>query len=403
MKTIAFVELASQMSGVEYSTLYLAMHLNPQEWVPLVIYPEEGELPARCREANIPVQILPHARFFSTSVRVGGVTIVNPLAWVANGIGVLQSARTLAKFLNQARPALVVPKGLLAQFYGGLAARWAGVPCVWHIQDRVSERAGFLFPFVLGLGARFLARHVIVDAESIARQIRGIVPAAQISVIWNGVDLNEFSPYVDGSAVRAEWKIAPHQTLIGSVARLVAWKGQHILLEAFARVAPNFPDAHLVFVGSALFDNDGYAKHLQTRCAELGLQARVHFAGYRQDIAQVLAALDIFCHAALEKDSTPLAVVSAMAAGKAIVCADVDGTRELFEPGKDGLLVAPGNVAQMAEALACLLSNSNLCLAIGSAARRKAEAALGIDGMVERCEQIFEIVSARDESFYGSR
>lgn len=390
MKTIAFVELASQMSGVEYSTLYLAMHLNPQEWVPLVICPEEGELPARCREANIPVQILPHARFFSTSVRVGGVTLVNPLAWIANGIGVLQSARTLAEFLRQARPALVVPKGLLAQFYGGLAARWAGVPCVWHIQDRVSERAGFLFPFVLGLGARFLARHVIVDAESIARQIRGIVPAAQISVIWNGVDLNEFSPYVDGSAVRAEWKIAPHQTLIGTVARLVAWKGQHVLLEAFARVAQDFPEAQLVFVGSALFDGDGYAKQLQTRCAELGLQTRVHFAGYRQDIVQVLAALDIFCHAALEKDSTPLAVVSAMAAGKAIVCTDVDGTRELFSDYENGLLFPSGDVNALTTQLAFVLRDAALRMHLGKNARAFAERELSVEHFTHKCGTVFE-------------
>jgi len=287
------------------------------------------------------------------------------------------------------RPDLIVPKGLLAQFYGGLAARWCRIPCVWHIQDRVSERAGPLFPFCLGLGARWLARHVIVDAQSIARQIQNVVGADRISVIWNGVDLNEFSPAVGGAGVRAEWGIAPDEILIGSVSRLVPWKGQHILLEAFARLTTDFPNVRLALVGSALFDTDAYARHLRARANELGLQARVLFPGYRQDTPQILAALDIFCHSALEKDSTPLAVVSALAAGKAIVCSAVDGTAELFQAPENGLLFPPGDVPALTERLTRLLRDRALRTRLGQNAREFAERELSVAQYAHKCESVF--------------
>jgi len=389
MKRVALVGVSAQMSGVEYSTLYLTQRLDRAHWLPIVICPAEGELPQRCRACGIEVVIVPQARFFSTSARLGARTVPNPFAWGANLPALWHTARLLTDPLRQMRPDLIVPKGLLAQFYGGLAAWWCGIPCVWHIQDRVSERAGPLFPFCLGLGARWLARHVIVDAQSIARQIQNVVGVDRISVIWNGVDLNEFSPAVVGTGVRVEWGIAPDEILIGSVSRLVPWKGQHILLEAFARLAADFPNTRLVLVGSALFDTDAYARRLRARADELGLQARVLFPGYRQDTPQILAALDIFCHSALEKDSTPLAVVSALAAGKAIVCSAVDGTAELFQAQENGLLFPPGDVPALTERLTRLLRDRALRTRLGQNAREFAERELSVAQYAHKCESVF--------------
>jgi glycosyltransferase involved in cell wall biosynthesis len=391
VREIAFVEIASQMSGVEFSTLYLAERLERGAWVPLVVCPEEGDLPARCRAADIPVAIVPRARFFSTSIRIGKFALVNPLALIADAMAILLSARALARFLRARRPALVVPKGLVAQFYAGLAARWAGIPCVWHVQDRVSNRAGPLFSWMLALAGRALARAIIVDAESIARQIVPLVPRARVAVIWNGVDTREFSPQAEGGAhVRAEWGAQPDDVLIGAVGRLTRWKGQHILLRAFAKIADQFPRARVVFVGSPLFDTDAYARALERLVARWGLDRRVIFAGFRWDMPRVFAALDIVAHPALEKDSSPLAVVSAMAAGKAIVCARVDGTAQLFEDDADALLAPPGDADALAARLAQLLDDPALRRRLGDAARVKAERELSVERFARECESVFE-------------
>ena len=283
-------------------------------------------------------------------------------------------------------PALIVPKGLLAQFYGGLAARLAGVPCVWHVQDRVSGRAGPLYAWSLALAGRLVAREVIVDAESIARQLAQFVPRERIHVIPNGVDVREFTPETDGSRVRAEWNVESRELLIGVVGRLTHWKGQEVLLRAFAKIATEFPESRLAFIGAPVFDNDGYEQALRQETVRMGLTSRVIFTGFRWDMPQVFAALDVVAHTALEKDSSPLAVVSAMAAGKAIVCSRVEGTAELFDEGQDGLLYPPGDADALVEKLRMVLCDAGLRKRLGATARAKAERELSIEIFARRCQ-----------------
>jgi glycosyltransferase involved in cell wall biosynthesis len=145
-----------------------------------------------------------------------------------------------------------------------------------------------------------------------------------------------------------------------------------------------------VLVGSALFDTDTYARALKREVAQAGLADRVIFAGFREDTPQVLAALDIFAHTALEKDSSPLAVVSAMASGKPIVCSAVDGTVQLFRDGEDGLVFPPGDADVLAEHLATLLNDPGLRRRLGQAARVKADQELSAEPYARRCESVFQ-------------
>lgn len=390
MKKLFLFHVTAQMSGVEFSSLYLAQHLDRTHWVPLVICPTDGDLPQRCRESEVPVAFVPTPRFHSTSKVILGRAIPNPVAILTNLGLLVRGVRPLARFMRDQNPALVLTKGMLAHFLGGLAARMARVPCVWHIQDRVSYRAGPLYAWTLALTGRTLAREIIVDAESIARQLIPIVPRARVHVIWNGVDVRTFSPQTDGGSVRREWKLEPGDLAIGIAGRLTRWKGQHLLIEAFSRLAPKFPNAYVVLVGAALFDTDAYARGLQARVAELGLNDRVIFAGFRWDMPQVFAALDAVAHPSLEKDSSPLAVVSAMAAGKAVICARVDGTAQLFDDGVDGLLFPPGDADALAEKLECVLHDAGLRASLGRAARAKAERELSVEKFTRECEVVFE-------------
>jgi glycosyltransferase involved in cell wall biosynthesis len=388
MNELAIIEPTSQMGGVEFSTLYLAQHLDRTRWQSLVICPEEGPLTTRCRESGIEVALVPSARFFSTSTRIGRWSIPNPFAIAGDVLALVLSARHLAHFLQARRPAVVITKGLLAHFYGGLAAHWSHVPCVWHVQDRVSNRLGPLYGWIMSAAGALLARQVIADANSIARQLNLLMPADRLSVIWNGVDLAEFAPRNDGAALRREWGGDAHDLLIGSIGRLTPWKGQDVLIRAFARIADQFPQARLVLIGSALFDSGAYARTLHGLARQEGLNGRVVFAGFRADLPQALCALDMVVHTALEKESSPLAVVSAMAAGRPVVCTRIDGTAELFDDNVDGLLVSPGNIDELAQKLCQLLSDVELRRRLGSAARAKAERELSVEQFTQGCERV---------------
>ena len=150
-----------------------------------------------------------------------------------------------------------------------------------------------------------------------------------------------------------------------------------------------FPDLHILFVGAPLFNKGDYEASLHVLAPQLGLADHVHFLGFRHDINQVLATLDVLVHPSTEPDS-PLVILEGLSAGKAIVATAVDGTRELAVDGKEAILVPPGDSAGLAQALARLLSDTALRTKLGTAARKAALERYSLDISVRQLEQIFE-------------
>lgn len=390
-RTVVFVESAGAMGGVQFSTLYLAQRLNRAQWEPIVVCPEDGELPHACRQAGIKVHVITHAGLRSTSVRAGeGLRLPNPAAWAWNGYTLSAAARKLKRFLAEARPALVVTKGMSAHFFGGLAAHQLGIPCVWHAQDFISERSFGIYRRAFGRAARWLPNEIIVDGASIAAQLPRSLQS-RITVIHNGVDPNIFHPELDGAAVRQALGIPDDHLVIGHLARITPWKGQHYLIEAFARIAEEHPQATLLLVGAPVFDNDSYQQRLRKTVAQFSLQERVKFAGYRQDTAQVLAAMDIFAFTSIEKDTSPLALLSAMSCGLPIVAFDIAGVRELMAGEDQFRLVPVADVSALGRALSEMISDPNLRQHLGAATRRQALNEFTLDKCAERIQQVFRV------------
>lgn len=375
------------MGGVQFSTLYLAQNLDPAHWKPIVLCPEEGDLTSACRDSGIEVHVLPRPRLWSTSVRLGAARLPNPAAWAWDIWLISVAARRLRKFLVRCSPEVVVTKGLSSHLLGGLATRKLPIPCVWHVQDFISERALGIYRRAFALAARWLPDQIIVDGRTIAGQLPHSLQS-RINVIHNGVDTNLFRPGLDGTSVRRELGIPHDHLVIGHVGRVTPWKGQHYLIEAFARIANDRPDLTLLLVGSPVFDNDSYQRRLQNLTAEFGLADRIKFAGYRHDLPDVLAAMDIFAFTSIEKDTSPLALLSAMACGLPIVAFDIAGVRELLAREDQFLLVPAENVSELSGALLEVIADEKLRRTLADAARNQATNEFGLAKYRERIELV---------------
>jgi glycosyltransferase involved in cell wall biosynthesis len=376
------------MGGVQFSTLYVIQQLV-SPWEPVLVCSQEGDLTDACRRLDVPVHILKQPSLRSTSCSVGrNARFPNPFAWVWNLWVTLIATQRLARLLTEMNPHLIVTKGLFPHLYGGLAARRLGIPCVWHLQDFVSERFWGIYSAIFGSVARWLPNYIIVDGAAIRHQLPRSV-RARTTVIHNGIDTRMFGPDLDGADVRRETGIPPGAIAIGNVARMTPWKGQHHLLEAFARIAQRFPHVYLLFVGAPVFDSDVYQRRLLDLTEKLGLTDRVKFAGYRMDIPQVLAAMDVFAFTSVEKDTSPLALLSAMSAGLPIAAFDIEGVREILKPEEQGLLSKVGDASALAQSLARLLSDEGLRRQLGTNARRRAEDEFTLDRYVSRMQEVF--------------
>jgi glycosyltransferase involved in cell wall biosynthesis len=396
-RRVVFVVGSAAMAGVEFNAVRLAERLDRSRWEVVLVCPEEGDLPSAFRRAGLHVCVLPRGRLFSSSIRLTTHwRVPNPLALAWDSGVILNAARSLARLLRRLRPDLVVTKGLFPHFYGGLAARRCGVPCLWHAEDFISERWFGLFRRGLGRVARRLPAGIAAIGEPVAGQFPADV-RRKVRVIYNGADTRTFRPGLDGAPVRRELGLPADALVVGHVARLTPWKGQGYLLEAFARLASRSPRARLLLVGSPVFDTDAFERGLRARAAELGLADRVVFAGYRRDVPHVLAAMDVLAYPSIEKDNCPLALLEGMAAGLPTVAFDIPGVRLVVNGPEDGILVPVEGVEPLAEALRRLLEDEGLRRRLGRGARRRIEEAFSLDLHVRRFEEAFRELIGQSE------
>jgi glycosyltransferase involved in cell wall biosynthesis len=207
-----------------------------------------------------------------------------------------------------------------------------------------------------------VSRGVLERFEEFFR--RGVLDPARIPVIPSSIDFERYNRPIDADKLRRELGLAPGSPIVGSVGRLVRDKGQHVLLRAFESVLRRRPQARLVLAGTGT-----EAEALKALASELGIAGSVHFLGFRNDVPEVTAALDVAVLASIDCDASPAVVKEAMYLRKPVVVTDIGGLREMVEDGVTGRVVPPGEPAPLADAIDAMLAGGDAVRAMGERAR----------------------------------
>jgi glycosyltransferase involved in cell wall biosynthesis len=234
--------------------------------------------------------------------------------------------------------------------------------------------------------ARWMGRRLIVVAENLREEIAAWfgVPLDKVVAITNGVDTDRFhrDAGFDRAAVRRALAGGDFP-LATSVGRLVPQKAQHILIAAAALVAAQRPDTRIVLLGEGPLAAD-----LAAQAAQAGVTDQVIFSGFRNDVADILAASSIFVLSSAW-EGLPIALLEAMAAGCAAVCTDVGGVSQVLEHGVTGLLVPPNDPAALAAALLACFNDPARTAQMGEAGRRAVVERYSMAAWVRRCEALY--------------
>ncbi len=222
-----------------------------------------------------------------------------------------------------------------------------------------------------------------IAVSGVAAGFAARVCSGPIEVIPNGVDVERFAHPV------SEARGLPPGRRVLWVNRLDPQKGFPVLVRAFSRLAPEFPDLALVVVG------DGGDRGA-VRMLERDEAARVVMLGSvpSGDLPPYHAAADVFASPATGHESFGIALVEAMAAGVPVVASDIDGYRDVVRDGAEGLLVPPGDPDALARAIARVLREPGLAEGLAAAGRERA-AGFAWDRVVPRIEEVYERVSGR--------
>ena len=199
-----------------------------------------------------------------------------------------------------------------------------------------------------------------------------------------GIDQNRFHPQAPRRLqLRQSYALPPQTMVMTCVAHLMPVKGQNILIEALSQV----PEGVLFLAGRP--SEERYVNSLHELVQAMGLQNRVQFLGSIDNVPALLAESDIFVFPSF-KEGFGVALIEAMACGKACVATDIAGPRDIIEDGRSGMLVPPGNASAMAEALNKLSASPSLREMLGKAARERVMANYTIAKEVRSLESLYE-------------
>jgi glycosyltransferase involved in cell wall biosynthesis len=193
-----------------------------------------------------------------------------------------------------------------------------------------------------------------------------IAPASRVDVVRLGLELDALLALDDqDSGLREALGYRPSDVVFGFVGRLVPIKDPTTLIRAFAQVLARVPHARLMFVG------DGELRpELERLVASLGISQAVTFLGWRSDLSSVHATLDVLALSSLS-EGTPLALIEAMAAGRATIATSAGGTPDVVADGITGLLIPARDPAALAEAMIRLAGDPALRTRMGIAGRAR--------------------------------
>jgi len=304
------------------------------------------------------------------------VRIIGKVA-LTSGYGIC----SLLRYLQRERFDVAITFLHVSDVLGRVLANWARIPrIVSSLRARnvnYSRIQRFLVRMTINVTDTIvintrLAREFAISEEG-ARPDR-------VRVIPNGVNVESFSEPIAQELLREKLSLPKTGWLLGTVGRLTKQKGIDILLRALVLVRNS--DFNLLIFGIGE-DETG----LRTLAIKLGLESRVRFAGYRQDLSTLLGALDLYVHPA-RFEGMPNAVLEAMAAACPIVATAVDGICELIEDGMHGWLVPPENCNALAAAIDTALSDSDEARHRGKAAQQRVAEHFNVDKMVSDWESV---------------
>ncbi|MBE9033659.1 glycosyltransferase [aff. Roholtiella sp. LEGE 12411] len=237
---------------------------------------------------------------------------------------------------------------------GALASFFTRRPLVYHLHDILSIEhfSQTNLRIAINLANRFAS---LVIANSQASKTAFVQAGGNpdiIKVVYNGFEPKIYQTSKSDIKQLKQQLGLEGQFVVGHFSRLAPWKGQHILITALAECPPQVT---ALLVGDALFGEHDYVQQLHQQIAEMGLENRVKFLGFRSDIPQLMGACELVAHTSTAPEPFGRVIIEAMLCGRPVVAAKAGGAIELVEHGINGFLVTPGKPQELAQVITTCL------------------------------------------------
>jgi len=347
-KRILSIQPVAERGGSDRALVRLARSLAQGGWDCHIAVPGWPPMAAELENTGATIHVVPMRRI--TTSGGAGHWLAYLVAWPGSVIRLARLARRL--------DADVIHSNSLHSWYGWAVAAVLRRPHIWHAREIVVQSdAALVFE-------RWLARHFADTVVAVSTAVAAQLDGAAVVVEYDEPDPGEFHPGRAG-CFRSRFGIADEVPLVGAAGRIDTWKGLEVLLAAVPALQAGRPGVEFLIAGGVVRGKESFALGLKNRAAGL---AGVHWLGERDDMAELIADLDVLVLPSTTPEPFGLAVVEALASGVPVVATAAGGPLEILgpAPGGAGRLIPPGDASRLVSATLELLPPGPS----GAAARR---------------------------------
>ncbi len=374
-RTILLVSHHSSQDGAPLSLLTIIQGLDRDDFDPLLLTGSEGYLAQSARALGVPTFVVPLSHCLGLRFSI----------LLLRDIYRLVISFPFVLYLLAYFPIRLVHINSLVTPDAAFAGKLLGVKIVWHFREALSNPWWARVQiFILG---RFADR--IICNSNFSRQVvaRHQVPDTKLAMHYNCVPQRYFNPRWGGGAFRRSLRIDASAFLVGCVGRLEKDKGQDVFINAAATVARKHPNVFFVLVGSRR--DTAFVRSLEETIETEGLLGRVILTGTRNDVAEVMAGIDVHVTPSRWQEPFGRVALEAMAAGALSVVSDKGGLPEIVENGHSGLVFQSEDAHALAELLDLAIRNPELREQLTSAGRERAREVFSCCQHIRRIEGIY--------------
>ncbi|MBI3637208.1 MAG: glycosyltransferase, partial [Candidatus Rokubacteria bacterium] len=191
-------------------------------------------------------------------------------------------------------------------------------------------------------------------------------------------------------AVRDEFGLAADTPVVGLVANVRGSKGHEFFIGAARTIVAALPAARFLIVGDGVGFDD-----VRRRVREAGLEREIIMTGFRRDVPEVMAALDVLVLPSTRSEATSQVIPQALAVGTAVVASAVGGIPEIVRDGETGRLVPPGDAGAIASAVLDLLRHRERAQALADAGRALIQRRYTVDAMMQATTEVYRELLTR--------
>jgi glycosyltransferase involved in cell wall biosynthesis len=380
---IVFLNPSAQRGGAETVLLQIlrALRSSRPDWSLHLIAGDQGPLLEQARDISVAAECLQFPNIISqlgeASGHKSGNSLLRKLRLALAAPSAFLYAFRLRRRLSRLQPDIVHSNGMKMHFFSAMVMP-PGSPMklIWHLHDYLSARRT-MSPLLRRMAHR--CRVVIANSHSVVADARKVLPTdLTIQAVHNSVDTNLFTPA--GSCIDldelAGMPEAPAGTIrIGLVATFAGWKGHDVFIRA-AGMIPRDLSVRFYIIGGPIYATEGSQwsfDDLRQIARDAGIEERVGFTGFIEDVPAAMRALHIIVHASKKPEPFGMTIIEAMACGRAVISSGWGGAGELIDPEVNALTFSLTDPGTLANAITRLIDDSELRSRLGSAARAKVE------------------------------